>query len=139
MDDMGYGTSIVDIDQRWQYIVTDAAIVKNGVNMFYISKFSGQDGSPTLSSPVMFRLAEIYLNRAEAYAKKADVSGAVADLNMLLENRLMVPEGEDIGDFLYNEGLITGDEIVDIVLKERRIELAFEGHRIFDLLRNGKV
>ena len=42
--------------------------------MFYISKFSGQDGSPTLSSPVMFRLAEIYLNRAEAYAKKGDVA-----------------------------------------------------------------
>ena len=138
MDDMGYGTSLTDIDQRWQYIVTDAAVVKNGVNMFYISKFSGQDGSPTLSSPVMFRLAEIYLNRAEALAKKADVPGAVADLNILLENRLIVPEGENLEDFLYDEASITGDEIVDVVLKERRIELAFEGHRIFDLLRNGK-
>jgi len=138
MDDMGYGTSLTDIDQRWQYIVTDAAVVKNGVNMFYISKFSGQDGSPTLSSPVMFRLAEIYLNRAEALAKKADVPGAVADLNIMLENRLMVPEGENLQDFLYDEASITSDEIVDVVLKERRIELAFEGHRIFDLLRNGK-
>ncbi len=61
---------MVDIDQRWKYIVTDAAVVKNGVNMYYISKFSEQDGSPTLSSPVMFRLAEVYLNRAEAFAKK---------------------------------------------------------------------
>lgn len=138
MDDMGYGTNITDIDQRWRYIVTDAAVVKNGVNMFYISKFSGQDGSPTLSSPVMFRLAEIYLNRAEAYAKKADVPEAVADLNMLLENRLIVPEGENLEDFLYNDASVTGDEIIDVVLKERRIELAFEGHRIFDLLRNGK-
>ncbi|MGB8357914.1 MAG: RagB/SusD family nutrient uptake outer membrane protein [Bacteroidales bacterium] len=138
LEDMGYGTSMVDIDQRWKYIVTDAGVVKNGVNMFYISKFSGQDGSPTLSSPVMFRLAEIYLNRAEAYAKKADVAGAVADLNTLLENRLIVPEGESIDDYLYDETSITGGEIVDIVLKERRIELAFEGHRIFDLLRNGK-
>ena len=33
---------------------------------------------------------------------------------------------------------IGNDEILDVVLKERRIELAFEGHRIFDLLRNGK-
>jgi hypothetical protein len=85
----------------------------------------------------MFRLAEIYLNRAEAYAKKGDVPGAVADLNWLLENRLMVPEGESIDDYLYDEGSITAGEIVDVVLKERRIELAFEGHRIFDLLRNG--
>ena len=138
LEDMGYGTGMMDIDQRWKYIVTDAPIVKNGVNMFYISKFSGQDGSPTLSSPVMFRLAEIYLNRAEAYAKTADVTGAVADLNILLENRLIVPEGENIDDYLYDEASITSEEIVDVVLKERRIELAFEGHRIFDLLRNGK-
>jgi hypothetical protein len=135
---MGYGTSMADIDQRWKYIVTDAAVVKNGVNMFYISKFSGQDDSPTLSSPVMFRLAEIFLNRAEAYAKKEDVINAVADLNMLLENRFIVPEGESIDDYLYDDASITSGEIVDIVLKERRIELAFEGHRIFDLLRNGK-
>jgi starch-binding outer membrane protein, SusD/RagB family len=138
LEDMGIGTSMTEIDQRWKYIVTDAGVVKNGVNMFYISKFSGQDGSPTLSSPVMFRLAEIYLNRAEAYAKKADVPGAVADLNTLLENRLIVPEGESIDDYLYDDASITSGEIVDIVLKERRIELAFEGHRIFDLLRNSK-
>ena len=137
LEDMGYGTGMTGIDQRWQYIVTDAGVVKNGVNMFYISKFSGQDGSPTLSSPVMFRLAEIILNRAEAYAKQGDVPSAVADLNWLLENRLIVPEGESIDDYLYDEASITSGEIVDLVLKERRIELAFEGHRIFDLLRNG--
>jgi hypothetical protein len=135
--DMGYGSSLVDIDQRWKYIVTDAAVVKNGVNMFYISKFSGQDGSPTLSSPVMFRLAEIYLNRAEAYAKKADVASAVSDLNTILESRLIIPDGENLEDYLYDNAIAT-DKIVDVVLKERRIELAFEGHRIFDLLRNGK-
>lgn len=137
LTDMGFGTKMADIDQRWKYIVTDEPVVKNGVNMFYISKFSGQDGSPTLSSPVMFRLAEMYLNRAEAYAKKADVPDAVADLNTLLENRLIVPEGENIEDYLYNNGMASS-KIVDVVLKERRIELAFEGHRIFDLLRNGK-
>jgi hypothetical protein len=138
MEDMGYGTSMVDIDQRWKYILTDAPVVKNGINMFYISKFSGQDGSPTLSSPVFLRLAEVYLNRAEAYAKQGNVGDAVANLNTIRENRLIVPEGEVIDDYLYDDATITNDEIVDVVLKERRIELAFEGHRIFDLLRNGK-
>jgi hypothetical protein len=138
LTDMGFGTGMMDIDQRWKYIVTDASIVKNGVNMYYISKFSGQDGSPTLSSPVMFRLAEMYLNRAEAYAKKADIASAVEDLNVILENRLVVPEGGNISDYLYDEASLSGGNIVDVVLKERRIELAFEGHRIFDLLRNGK-
>jgi hypothetical protein len=138
LQDMGIGTSMEDIDQRWKYIVTNGSIVKNGINMYYISKFSGQDGSGTLSSPVMFRLAEIYLNRAEAFAKLADVENAVADLNTILENRLIVPEGDDIANYLYNSNDIATNEITDIVLKERRIELAFEGHRIFDLLRNGK-
>lgn len=138
MKDMGFGTNMVDIDQRWKYILTDVPVVKNGVNMYYISKFSNQDGSPTLSSPVFIRLAEVYLNRAEAYAKQNDIPDAVTDLNEILNNRLIVPEGENIDDYLYHEGSIANDEILDIVLKERRIELAFEGHRIFDLLRNGK-
>lgn len=140
MDDMGYGTDMMTIDQRWAYILTDVSdvIVKNGVNMFYISKFSEQDGSPTLISPVFLRLAEVYLNRAEAYAKKGDVDNAVADLNTIRENRLIPPEGANMEDYLYDPSAISNDEIVDVVLKERRIELAFEGHRIFDLLRNGK-
>jgi hypothetical protein len=138
MEDMGYGTDMMNIDQRWKYILTDETVVKNGVNMFYISKFSGQDGSPTLISPVFLRLAEVYLNRAEAYAKKGDVESAVADLNTIRENRLIPPEGGNIEDYLYDPSAISNNEIVDVVLKERRIELAFEGHRIFDLLRNGK-
>jgi starch-binding outer membrane protein, SusD/RagB family len=138
LEDMGYGTDMATIDQRWKYILTDESVIKNGVNMYYISKFSGQEGSPTLSSPVFLRLAEVYLNRAEAYAKKGDVTNAVADLNTIRENRLIVPEGDNIADYLYDEASITSDEIVDTVLRERRIELAFEGHRIFDLLRNGK-
>jgi hypothetical protein len=138
MKDMGFGTDMMDIDQRWKYILTETPVVKNGVNMYYISKFSNQDGSPTLSSPVFIRLAEMYLNRAEAYAKLGEVSSALADLNTILENRLIPPDGSDISEYLYSESSINSDEIVDIVLKERRIELAFEGHRIFDLLRNNK-
>jgi starch-binding outer membrane protein, SusD/RagB family len=138
MSDMGFGTSMIDIDQRWKYILTDVPVVKNGINMYYISKFSGQDGSQTLSSPVFLRLAEVYLNQAEAYAKNDDVAAAVANLNTIRENRLLPPEGENILDYLYDEGSISNSEILDVVLKERRIELAFEGHRIFDLLRNGR-
>jgi starch-binding outer membrane protein, SusD/RagB family len=138
MEDMGFGTAMMDADQRWKYILTDVSVVKNGINMYYISKFSGQDGSPTLSSPVFLRLAEVYLNRAEAYAKNGDVPAAVADINEIRTNRIIPPEGSAIGDYLLNDGSVTSDEILDLVLKERRIELAFEGHRIFDLLRNGK-
>ncbi len=137
---MGFGTSMMDIDVRWKYIETSNPGLKNGVNIYYISKFSGQDGSPTLSSPVMLRLSEVYLNRAEAYAKTGDVSAALDDLNEIRTNRMVVPDGGSLNDYLYNAGRdgITSGNILDAVLKERRIELAFEGHRIFDILRNGQ-
>jgi len=33
----------------------------------------------------------------------------------------------------------SGKTILDIVLEERRLELAFEGHRKFDVFRNGRT
>jgi tetratricopeptide (TPR) repeat protein len=137
---MGFGTPMMDIDVRWKYIETSNPGLKNGVNIYYIGKFSGQGGSPTLSSPVMLRLSEVYLNRAEAYAKSGDESDALADLNEIRTNRMVVPEGESLNTYLYDaerDGITSGN-ILDVVLKERRIELAFEGHRIFDILRNGQ-
>ena len=140
LTEMGFGTDMMDIDVRWKYIETADPGLKNGVTIYYIGKFSGQGASPTLSSPVMLRLAEIYLNRAEAYAKMGLVDEAISDLNEIRTNRIIVPEGGTLSDYLYDavrDG-ITADNILDIVLRERRIELSFEGHRIFDLVRNGR-
>jgi|WetSurMetagenome_2_1015567.scaffolds.fasta_scaffold01002_6 starch-binding outer membrane protein, SusD/RagB family len=138
LDAMGFGTPLMDVDVRWSYINTSEPGLKNGVNIYYIGKFSGQDGSPTLSSPVMLRLSEVYLNRAEALAKKGMTGEALADINTIRSNRMIVPEGGAIEDYLYDAGRdgITSDNILDFVLKERRVELSFEGHRIFDILRN---
>jgi len=140
LSEMGFGTDLMDVDQRWSYVNTSSPGSLNGVTIYYVRKFSGQDGLPTLSSPVMFRLAEVYLNRAEALAKSGETADAIADLNEIRTNRMIVPEGGDLNDYLYDatrDG-ITNDNILDFVLKERRIELAFEAHRIFDILRNGK-
>ncbi len=120
-------------DVRWDYIdtLTDGSgniVLKNGIQTFYITKFSFQGGFPDLSSPVMFRLSEMYLNRAESYAHQGKTAEALADVNMIRKNR-------GLGDALYTS-VPSGETILDVVLNERRIELAFEGHRIFDLLRN---
>jgi len=77
------------------------------------------------------RLAEIYLIRAEARAEKAvaDIEGGLQDLNKI-RTRANVPEIASV----------TGkEELVDKILQERRIELAFESHRWFDLIRKGKA
>ncbi|RLD71480.1 MAG: RagB/SusD family nutrient uptake outer membrane protein, partial [Bacteroidetes bacterium] len=121
-------------DVRWSVIDTlyeeDGLTVDThmGIEVFYITKFSFQDGDPNLASPIMLRLAEMYLNKAEAYAKNGDVTNALSNVNEIRSNRGL--EGD-----LY-ASVPAGSTILDVVLKERRLELAFEGHRNFDIYRN---
>lgn len=139
LEEMGLGTDLQQVDQRWSYINTSSPGMKNGVTLYYISKFSGQDNIATLSSPIMLRLAEVYLNRAEAYAHLGQVQNAIEDVNTIRRNRIIPGSYGTMDDFVYDlqRDNITADNVLDIVLKERRIELAFEGHRLFDLKRNG--
>lgn len=122
-------------DVRWSYIQplvdtnTNEIIKKNGIETWYITKFSGQGGSPTLSSPILFRLAEMYLNKAEAEAKAGQTGAALDDLDEIRKNR-------GLDGSLYNGVVPGGYTALDLVLNERRIELAFEGHRVFDVYRN---
>ncbi|MFT6865224.1 MAG: tetratricopeptide (TPR) repeat protein [Cyclobacteriaceae bacterium] len=104
---------------------------KSGYPIHYITKFSGQEGIPNLASPQYLRLSEIYLNRAEAYAKTGGMDqDALDDVNMIRERAGL--SGAD----LYTIGNLGGKSVLDIVLEERRLELAYEGHRGFDLIRN---
>ncbi|MBX6361064.1 MAG: RagB/SusD family nutrient uptake outer membrane protein [Acidobacterium ailaaui] len=121
-------------DVRWNYIVplyddNGNIVLKNGIPTYYCTKFSFQNGSPTLSSPIMFRMAEMYLNRAEAYAKLGDIKDALDDVDAVRRNR-------GLESSLYNGTVPNGMTALQIVLNERRIEFAFEGFRMFDLFRN---
>jgi starch-binding outer membrane protein, SusD/RagB family len=58
------------------------------------------------------------------------------DLTTIRTNRVAVPDGHNLSE--YYPVVPDASNILDIVLKERRVELAFEGHRLFDLLRNNK-
>ncbi|PKQ66467.1 hypothetical protein BZG01_10585 [Labilibaculum manganireducens] len=99
---------------------------------YFITKCSGQENKGHLWSPVISRLAEIYLNKAEAYAKKGDVANALLNVNMV-RSRAIGSEAE------YTAADLTaGVSILDLVLKERRLELAYEGHRKFDVFRNNR-
>jgi tetratricopeptide (TPR) repeat protein len=123
-------------DSRSQYIVPLLDEQGNimtktgtGIRIYYMTKFSFQGGSPTLSSPVMFRISEMYLNRAEAYARKGDEAAALDDLDALRMNR-------NLSNNLFNGTVPAGKTLLQTVLDERRLELAFEGHRSFDVYRN---
>jgi len=80
---------------------------------------------------VLMRLAEMYLIRAEARAQQGKLTGtngAIADLNVL-RTRAKAPA-------------IAATNQADVLLaveQERVYELAFEGHRWYDLVRTGRA
>lgn len=102
--------------------------------MYYINKYSLQEGIVNLSSPVYIRLAEMYLNRAEANAKLGNDQLAIDDVNELRKRAGLS------GTALHTIASVaaSGKTILDVVLDERFLELAFEGHRAYDLFRNSK-
>lgn len=102
--------------------------------MYYINKYSLQEQVINLSSPVYLRLAEIYLIRAEANAKLGNVEAALADVNLLRARAGLS------GNALHTPASIAaaGKTALDVVLDERYLELAFEGHRAYDLFRNNR-
>ncbi|NLR59962.1 RagB/SusD family nutrient uptake outer membrane protein [Chitinophaga polysaccharea] len=106
---------------------------RNGVPKWYILKYSNQDNVPTLSSPVVLRLAEMYLVRAEANAKLGNNAAAIADVNIIRQRAGLS------GAALFTPTDLKGyASVLDVVLDERRLELAFETHRVFDLFRNNR-
>ncbi|WP_235207216.1 RagB/SusD family nutrient uptake outer membrane protein [Pedobacter sp. V48] len=80
----------------------------------------------------MFRLSEMYLNRAEAEAKLSNTGAALDDVDLIRKNR-------GLENSLYNKILPSGYSALDVVLEEKRIEMAFEGHRAYDIYRNKRA
>ena len=73
-------------------------------------------------------------NDAPAASKAAvNKANAVKDVNEIRKHRMTA----NVDAHLYTEADVTGDP-VDFVLKEKRVEFAFEAHRFFDLMRNDK-
>jgi len=86
----------------------------------FTRKFEANDGA------IVIRLAEVYLNRAEAYAKSGNNAAAQNDLEVILNRAFDTPQ----------EVSTENENLVDLILMERRKELAFENHLFFDRIRN---
>lgn len=80
---------------------------------------------------VVFRLPEMYLIRAEARANQDHVTGsnsAQEDINVLRTRAEAV-----------QVTAVSKSQMLRIIEEERRYELAFEGHRWYDLVRTGRA
>jgi starch-binding outer membrane protein, SusD/RagB family len=97
-----------------------------------VGKYTGPATQPGLADVKALRTGEMYLIRAEARALgniDGGLAGANSDINTLRAARIT---GYSDQDYAANEIL----EQIDI---ERRKELAFEGHRWFDIKRRGEA
>jgi hypothetical protein len=96
--------------------------------MFYILKCSREGEESHLHSPVISRLGEVYLNKAEAAAKMGDYGSALAALNTVRERSL---PGQGYAT-------LTAADAEARLEKERTLELAYQAERSYDVYRNGR-
>lgn len=106
-------TSFAAGDERLG-VIRDAATTKPIVYKY-------KDVATGTDKPVIFRLAEMYLIRAEA---SLGTPQADSDVNLIRAR----------ADVSAKTGVTLDD-----ILEERFVELCFEGHRWFDLKRTGKL
>jgi hypothetical protein len=97
----------------------------NNVLQNHVIKYKGRIGQPAgVVDAKVIRTAEVLLNKAEA-EYFTDPAAALADLVLLKSNRYTgyVPE------------VLAGPALLAEIQLQRRLELAFEGDRFFDLKR----
>jgi len=100
----------------------------NGVSYTHVIKYNGRTGGVAgVVDGKVIRTAEVLLNRAEAYYRSAtsNPTAALADLVLLKTNRYSG----------YVAETLTGQALLDEIYLQRRLELAFEGDRFWDLKR----
>ena len=95
-------------------------------NIHLINKYPG-NASPFLNDIKVMRVSEMYLIKAEAQVNDNNLDGAAATLKVLRDARL--------GTSTSLDSYTSQTNAYDAVLKERRLELAFEGHRYLDIKR----
>jgi hypothetical protein len=122
---------------RSQTLVFDFTKQKGNDNGWTLRKYGTADESNR--NFVIFRLGEMYLIRAEARAQQGKITGttgAIADIN-----RLRTRAGDGLDDSAKPPLITTATqaEMLSIIERERVYELAFEGHRWYDLVRTGRA
>jgi starch-binding outer membrane protein, SusD/RagB family len=115
--------------ERFASIDFDINNLQGADNGWSVAKYGTADEDN--NNVVVFRLAEMYLIRAEARAQQGNVTGdnsAETDINVLRQ-RAGAPVVSSASQ----------DQMLRLIEQERQYELAFEGHRWYDLVRTGRA
>jgi hypothetical protein len=93
-----------------------------------IGKYLGTAANFGLNDIKVFRTSEMVCIRSEAYARTGELALSSEDMNLLGVNR----------GYAGTAAFATTAEALTVIEDVRRIELAFEGHRYYDMRRYGK-
>lgn len=132
-------------DPRFEHTIIDgSALVDQGASYspsfqntdYFIKKYAplqaeqALDGEPALNwgyNVRDIRLGDVLLMAAEAHARGGNEAAGRAYLNQV-RARVSLPPAT-----------LGGSALLDFIYTERRLELATEGHRFFDLVRTGQA
>ena len=96
------------------------------VRKFLVTKAVSPEFNTSPANFVVYRYADVLLMKAEALNEMGQTSAAAAPLN-IVRRRAGLPDISGLSQ----------DQMREKIIHERRMELAFEGHRWFDLIRLG--
>ena len=120
-------------------LLYEAGTTGRGPAKVECTKYIGKSGFINLDNVPVIRIAEVYLIRAEAQGTLGspvfNMAAALADLKAIKFRRYTDYTGsaQEIADNIADQATLYAE-----ILRQRRIELAFEGHRFFDLKRLGR-
>lgn len=125
------------------FFAPDSSEIGNSMGLAYIYKWrytKNQEAGAGLPAAfknldcnkMIFRLADIYLLRAECNAKLGKDGLAITDLNVVRQRA-----GANIFPNTEKDESIAG--LKKAIFREREKELLLEGHRYYDVIRNGYV
>lgn len=132
---VSHGNVVVSDELYGQYGANDVRreLIMRGLggnsSRWEITKFVSRSGINNIDNVPVIRLPEVFLNIAEAYATPGS---AVHNETAALEQLNKIRERAGIGRINYS-----GEALFNDIILQRRLELAFEGHRFFDLKRLG--
>ncbi|WP_257668413.1 RagB/SusD family nutrient uptake outer membrane protein [Parapedobacter tibetensis] len=129
----------IGADESSASLVPDYANAFTGYQNIKFVSTPDQDAASYTPLPI-FRLAEVLLNYAEALAELGRLSQVDADRSInLLRSRVEMPSLNVTAivpdPILQNQYDHTDDPLILEVRRERRVELALEGFRYYDLMR----
>lgn len=128
-------------DKRRDASLTDFTSDEYGIDLPFIKKYQSIASVPGITGnnfPV-YRYADVYLMLAECLNEQGFAAGGDAFKYLNLVRQRAGLEPKSMGNANPDLNVTSQDGFRAAIAHERQVELAFENHRWFDLLRTGKA